>query len=217
MGSQERAVDRGSRLGRAILSSLGAEVRNARMGRGLSQAQVGDACGLSQSTIRRVEVARAPGLSLLDLSRVLSAVGLDLSARAYPGGSPIRDAGHADLLGRLRAVLPPRTRWRYEVPFPGIGDPRAWDACIQLEGLRVAIEAETRPRDVQDLLRRLALKRRDGEVDRLLLLLADTRHNRTLLREAGELLKAAFPIGSRSAFDHLRAGRSPPEDALVLL
>jgi transcriptional regulator with XRE-family HTH domain len=217
MGGQERAVDRGSRLGRAILVNLGAEVRSARMSRGLSQARVGHACGLSQSTIQRVEVGRASGLAILDLSRVLSAVGLDLTARAFPGGSPVRDAGHADLLGRLRAVLPVDTRWKYEVPFPDHGDPRAWDAVIRLSQVRVAIEAETRPRDVQDLLRRMALKRRDGGVDRLVLLLADSRHNRAMLREAGEPLQAAFPIGSRPALYELRDGRPPPDDALVLL
>ena len=217
MGSQERAVDRGSRLGRAILASLGTEIRNARMSRGLSQSQVAAACGLSQSTIHRVEVAHATGLSLLDLSRVLSAVGLDLTARAYPGGSPVRDAGHAGLLARLRAILPVGTPWTYEVAFPGAGDPRAWDALVRVDGMRVAIEAETRPRDVQDLLRRLALKRRDGGVDRLVLLLADSRHNRTMLRAAGEALRASFPIGSWLALEDLRAGRPPSDDALVLL
>ncbi len=216
MGGQERAVDRGSRLGRAILINLGTEVRNARLGRGLSQSHVAHACGLSQSTIQRVETGGAIGLSLLDLARVLSAVGLDLTARAYPGGSPIQDAGHAGLLARLRAELPPSTPWKYEVPFPSHGDPRAWDAVVRLDRTSVGIEAETRPRDLQELLRRLALKRRDGGVDRLVLLLQDGRHNRALVRDGGVQLQAAFPIGSRSALEDLRAGRPPPDDALVL-
>ena len=35
-------------------------------------------------------------------------------------------------------------------------------------------EGETRPTDIQELARRLALKKRDGGVDRLILVLKDT-------------------------------------------
>jgi hypothetical protein len=42
----------------------------------------------------------------------------------------------------------------------------------RIAGLRIGVEAETRARDRQELQRRVALKRRDGGVDRVILLLA---------------------------------------------
>ena len=162
---------------------------------------------------------------LVQLSRALAVVGLELSARAYPAGSPLRDRAHAELLEKLRICLHPSLRWRTEVPFPNQGDLRAWDALIDQPATPAAaasnfgagVEAETRPRDGQELERRLAIKRRDGGVDQLILLLSDTRSNRALVRERSASLAAAFPMRTRSVVAALQAGRLPDADALILL
>ena len=104
-----------------------------------------------------------------------------------------------------------------EVPLPNPGDRRAWDAMIRLAQVRVGVEAETRARDAQELQRRLALKRRDGGVEHLILLLADTRHNRAFLRAAGESLRADFPLSGRAVLDRLAAAQDPGGSAIVLL
>ena len=72
-------------------------------------------------------------------------------------------------------------------------------------------------RDVQALERRIALKKRDGDVDAVILLVRDTRWNRHVLREWRALLSAAFPADSRQALADLAAGRLPDQDALILL
>jgi hypothetical protein len=76
-------------------------------------------------------------------------------------------------------------RWKSEVPIPITGDQRAWDAVVSGSGQgRVAIEAETRLRDIQALQRRVALKRRDDpSIDSVVLLVAGTRGNRFVLRD----------------------------------
>jgi hypothetical protein len=85
------------------------------------------------------------------------------------------------------------------------------------QGWRCAVEAETRPRDLQPLERRLSLKQRDGGVDRVVLVLASTRTNRQLLREQGDGIKQRFPLSSRDALEALAAGKQPAADALILL
>lgn len=86
----------------------------------------------------------------------------------------------------------------------------------RLWGLRVGIEAEMRPSDLQALERRLALKRRDGGVERMLHALADTRHNRALLRLAGDDVRVTSPLQGRPAVAALRAARDPGCDLFVL-
>ena len=199
MAPKERAVDRGSRIARLLLAQLGREIRDARLAAGLTQVQVALACGLAASYISRIERGGAPGVSLRHLARILSVVGLDLTARAYPAGSPLRDAAHIALLGRLRARVAPSLTWRTEVPLPNAGDPRAWDAMITGPRLRMGVEAETRPRDLQALDRRLSLKQRDGGVDHVVLLLADTRANRAFRREFGDVLRVNYPVDGRVA------------------
>ena len=128
----------------------------------MRQIDVARAAGVSASWISRIERGLAPDVSLLLLGVVLAVVGLDLSVRAFPDGVPLRDAGHRSLLSRFRALLPAGTPWRLEVPLPIPGDQRAWDALTGLWGLRVGIEAETGPTDLQALERRIMLKARDG-------------------------------------------------------
>ncbi len=101
--------------------------------------------------------------------------------------------------------------------MPITGDQRAWDALIRGEDWRCGVEAETRPRDLQALERRLALKLRDGGVDWLVLLLLDSRHNRALVREHAELLQQRFPLPGRRALELLGAGVAPGASSLILL
>jgi transcriptional regulator with XRE-family HTH domain len=184
---------------------------------GLSQTDVARAGQLSVSVVSRIERGERPRVPLVYLYQLASVVGLELSVRAYPAGDALRDIAHRDLLERLRARLSPSLRWRTEVPLPNPGDLRAWDALIAGERFRVGVEAETRATDSQAIERRNALKKRDGGVDRLILLLADTRTNRRFVREASPTLAERFPVSGRDALRALAEARDPGGDALILL
>ena len=182
-----------------------------------SQTDAGRAIGVSPSTWSRIERGAVPNLSLLELGRALAVVGLDLHVRAYPGGRPLRDEAHLRLLERLHGRLGTGARWRTEVPLPLAGNRRAWDALIVVGAVSIGIEAETRARDAQELQRRLALKHRDGGVDHVILLLADTRHNRAFVRACGEGFRSAFPVDGRTALQRLAVPADPGGSAIILL
>jgi len=217
MATNDRALDRGVQRARVLTGDLGREVRSARRAHGLSLAVVGGLVGLSASEVSRIERARVPQVPLLHLATLASVVGLELSARLYPGGEPLRDLAHVALLGRLRDRLPRSLSWRTEVPMPTPGDGRAWDAVIRGSGFVIGVEAETRLRDLQAIDRRIALKVRDSGVDLALLLLADTRANRSILREFEAAIRVNHPVGGRRALDALTAGHSPGGNCVVLL
>jgi hypothetical protein len=96
-------------------------------------------------------------------------------------------------------------------------DLRAWDAVIGGPGWSVPIDAETRVRDVQALARREALKRRDDGAATMILLVADTRHNRQVLRLAKMHLVGDFPIDGRVVVAALSRGEPPSGSAIVLM
>jgi transcriptional regulator with XRE-family HTH domain len=218
MGTREVARDRGTQRARRILDEIGGEIRAARRERSLSQTAVAVAARTSRSQVSRIERVEAPRASVMELARLLSVVGLELSARAYPAGPPIRDAAHRALLDRLREHSSPSIVWRFEVPVGGYADMRAWDARLEIGRTCLAVEAETRPRDVQALQRRMALKLRDSRgVTGMILLLADTRHNRALVQENGEAIKAQLPIDSDTMLAALASGRDPGGSGVVLL
>lgn len=216
MPYKERHRDRGARRARVSLAEVGRELRLARLATGLRQRDVADAAGIHPSWVSRVERGLADEAGLRLLSILAAIVGLDLSVRAFPGGQPLRDEGHRRLLSRIRALLPDGAPWQTEVPLPRHGDKRAWDAMTRLWNLRTGIEAELRPSDLQALARKIALKRRDGGVDRMFLILADTRHNRALLRLVGDELRVAFPLQGSAARAALRANADPGCDLLFL-
>ena len=152
------------------------------------------------------------------LAEVAALVGLDLVGRTYPGGTPLRDAAHAALLGRLRSRLASSLAWRTEVPviaIPGVPDQRAWDATISGPSWTIGVEAETRVSDLQALERRLALKRRDSGIDIVVLLLNDTTHHQRLLASLPRL--EAFPTSARAALRALGQGSKPGASAIVSL
>lgn len=188
------------------------------MQHGLSQSAVGSAAGISRSQVSRIERGAVPRLSIDLAARLSSVLGLELSARVYPGGLPIRDAAHRALIERLRSRVSPTIAWRFEVPLPPPGDQRAWDTVLLVGTEQIAVEAETRPRDMQSLQRRISLKRRDDpSIASVILLLANTRHNRGLVREHGPALMADFPVPAAETLAALGQGRSPRGCGVILL
>ncbi len=200
------------------LAITGSEIKSARLAAGLSLREVGRAVGLSYSQVGRIERATQPNVSLLHLVRICSVVGLDLSVRAYPGGQPIHDIAHITLLQRFQERLHADLRMRTEVPLQVDGDKRAWDAVVLDHGTgRVGVEAETRITDFQALARRIALKQRDDSVDRVILLVAATRINRTAVRAAEPFIGESFAIETRATLAELGEGRLPARSCLVFL
>jgi hypothetical protein len=88
---------------------------------------------------------------------------------------------------------------------------------LTVGGVRFGVIAETRIRDLQALLRREHRKQMDGEIDRLILLVAETRHNRATLASADGLLRNEFPLSTRAVMASLRRGRAPIASGVVLL
>lgn len=218
MATRQRASDKGTLRANAALIDLGRELRNQRLDHGLSQLSVARAAKTSRSQVSRIELGLAPNASLREMCVICSVLGLDLSVKAYPAGPPIRDRAHRALIERFRLRVHPSAAWRFEVPLPGTGDRRAWDCQLSLGTQLVAVEAETRPRDIQGLQRRLALKRRDDpNVDHVIVLLGDTRYNRELMREHAEALRADFPGRAHEILASLKGGVPVQESGVLLL
>ena len=211
----ERRLDRGRRRARAALVAVGDELREARLGAALTQQQVGDAVGISHAGVSRIERGLAKRVAYETLVLIGAVLGLDVPVRTFPAGEPVRDAPQLALLASFRRLLAATLRWRTEVPLRVPGDRRAWDAVIEGRGWRVAVEAETRLRDVQALARRIGLKQRDDRTDVVILLVADTRNNRHVLRLATPDLAATFPTSGRASVHALSEGRQPAGSAIV--
>ncbi len=217
MSARERAVVRADIEGRRVAAGLVAEVRLARLERGLSLRAVGRSVGLSASQVSRIERGDGRSLTFPAAVALLAAVGLRLHVRAYPSAAAIRDAGQLALLARLKSRVSPTLSWRTEVPLAIAGDLRAWDATIAGTDWAVAVEAETRVRDVQALLRRLGLKQRDAGLESVVLLVAESGHNRAVIRDNRALLSASFPTSPRDALRRLALGLHPGGSVLLVL
>lgn len=222
MSTRERAAARGSRLARDDLIRLGAEFRLARRGVGLSLAAVGIEVGLSRSHVARIERAQVPNVGTQHLVRIGAVLGLDVRVRAYPGGDPLRDAGQVRLGIRFRGRVHQAVRIRSERLLPDVGDGRAWDQWLDRwpagsDPSGMPAELETRIGDYQALMRRLHRKMRDGGVDSVLLIVADTPGNRRAVDAAGPQVAADFPVSARMALASLAAGERPPGSALIFV
>jgi transcriptional regulator with XRE-family HTH domain len=216
MPTKERAIDRGHRQADRQLGTVGTELREARLAAGVSQTAVAQAAGTSRAEISRIERGRAPMVPLRRLTSTAAVLGMDLSVRLFPAGLPLRDEAQRALLERLRSLLPPDVVWRTEVPIPIQGDLRAWDASISGSAWTVYVDAETRLQDIQALQRRTMLKQRDTSASRVILLIADTRTNRSILAAlAAPLFADATPGGTLLA--ELAAGRDPGGSGLIVL
>jgi transcriptional regulator with XRE-family HTH domain len=217
MPNRERRIDQAALVGRRLQAELGRELRDARMARGLRGVDVARAATSSKSHISRLEMGLLADVSVADLARHAAVVGLRLHARFYPMGGGLRDAAQLDLLRRLRARIGDRWSWQLEAPLPIPGDLRAFDAVLAGTGTTIAIEAITRLRDAQAQLRQAALKQRDGQVGRLVILINGTNHNRAALASAADILATTFPLGTRTTLAALSQGADPGDNGVVVL
>lgn len=217
MSTVERVRARARRRSAAVLRVAGEELRAARLLAGVSQEDVGRAVGISKAEVSRIERCLAPWVALDVLCRIAVALGLDPSLRMFPAGPPLRDRAHLALLERLRAELPRSIRWQVEVPLPIPGDPRAWDASVSSARWRIGVEAETKLHDLQALERRIGLKQRDAGGIPVIILINDTRGNRTVLATARESLRSLAPLDTRAVLTALRAGQPPRDSGIVVL
>lgn len=213
----ESHAARGARRGRRALVSLGEEIRAARVAAGLSQARVARAADISSSELSRIELGKAAWVDIPTAASVCAVVGLDLSVRAYPGASPLRDAAHLRLVEWLRRELDPNVVLRTEVPIGDGRDQRAWDAVLQAGPVNCAVEFETRMSHAQAVLRKVNLKRQASGVDRVVLVLADTNTNRRAVLGAREYLRPTFPLDPAAILSALRDGRLPESGGIVFL
>jgi transcriptional regulator with XRE-family HTH domain len=213
----ESHASRGTRRGRRLIADLGGELRIARQAAGLTLEFVATAAGVSPSELSRIERGLAPWLDVLRAARLCAIVGLDLSVRVYPGGEPLRDAGHARLTAAFRARVGAPLRVRSEVPIGDRRDQRAWDQTIADRDGIAAAELETRLMDAQAVVRRITLKSRDSGIDRVILVLADTRLNRRAVAAAEAMLRPNFPTDSATVLGALRRGRLPARGGIVFL
>lgn len=216
MPIRESAAQRGARRGRALRARTSQGLIDARRASGLSLREVGRRVGVGHDLVARAERGHPAALTIDTVARIAAVLGLQLSVSLHPDGEPVRDKGHLALLGRLRSRLAAALRWRTEVPMPIEGDRRSADALIEGATFEIIVEAETHLDDIQALERGIAGKQRDLGVARIILLVADTRHNRAVIARVPEL-RRRFPVGTRACLAALAAGRDPGGDGLVIL
>ncbi|MCI0581930.1 MAG: helix-turn-helix transcriptional regulator [Chloroflexi bacterium] len=216
MPIRESASERGARRGRQLRARTSAELDDARLSGGLSLRELARRLRVSPGTVKRALRGEPSVLTIDFVARLAAVLGLQLSVGLHPDGDPVRDRGHLALLDRLHQRLGPRLRWRTEVPIPIAGDHRSGDALVEGDGFDILVEAETHLHDVQALERSIAAKQRDLGVARVILLVANTRHNRRVIELAPEF-RRRFPIGTRACLAALTASLDPGGDALVIL
>jgi transcriptional regulator with XRE-family HTH domain len=211
-------IDLGEADARRLVIACGTELRETRLALGRSQRCVAKAAGVSPSRLGRIERGEVRSPSLPAICRVARVLGLSLSMRLYPAGSPVRDAGQLALEGRFESVLGRGLSFPREVVLPISDDPRAWDgAVVSPEGMAF-VDAETRIGDVQALARRLGTKLRDDPRSGILILvLARSAHNQRVLREHREALRELLPLDGAAIARALRAGRLPHASGIIVL
>jgi transcriptional regulator with XRE-family HTH domain len=219
MPAAERLRSRGKKRGRRILGDLAHELREARVRAGISQAEVGRRLGMSGDKIWQIENEKLPSLSISDACELAAVLGLDLSARTYPNGAKIRDAGQATRLAKFLSHVGAPLSAETEVALPKLDDApelRAWDAAIKGLDERTGVEFESRLTDIQAMLRHHNAKRRDDPVDHFLLVVANTRHNRSVLAELGDVIGDLPRLRTANVIATLRNGAHPPTGFILL-
>ena len=219
MTAQARLRNEATRRAERHRQEIGDALRERRLSAELSQAVVAKAAGMTRNRYGLLESGRLSSLTIDETNRVAGVLGLDVAIRLYPGGRPIRDAGHGRRLGTFLGWANRPLVGRVEVPITNVAAPRdrrAWDAVLFGHGERTVVELEMRLTDVQALRRRHELKRRDDPTQNFLLLIADTRHNRRVIAEFAQLFADLPRLRPGMVRTALEAGRHPPTGLLLV-
>ncbi|MEO5704066.1 MAG: helix-turn-helix domain-containing protein [Candidatus Limnocylindrales bacterium] len=187
-----------------------------RRSMGLSLREAAERLGTSHDRLARAEKADPSALTIDLAARLAALLGLQLAVSLHPDGDAIRDRPQLGLLERFRRRLPALATWRTEVAVPIAGDQRSGDAMVTIPAVEMLVEAETHLGDFQAVERRIGAKARDLGANRVVLLLADTRHNRTMVNTI-PAIRQRFPVDQRSWFRAIANGEDPGGDALVIL
>lgn len=200
-----------------VVGNIVNQLTETRRQAGMSQQTLARLLGWSQPEVSRFErLAKPANVTFVRAAEMAAVLGMELGAALYAAGLPLRDKGHQMLIGRFRALLNVAWKVAAEVPLPGVGDPRAWDLVLRVAGCVVGVECETRIRDVQALARRVHRRQRDGGVDVIVLVLAETAYNRRVLPDLLTALGPEFATPARQLLSALRTGQALPGSGVVL-
>lgn len=218
MGVRQSPLDLARDDARKLDSLVRREVRETRIALGLSQQEVGRRAGMSHAAVSRFETAANASPSLDDVCRLYRAVGLAASLASAPTGVRVRDAPSLRILARFAGLVAPPLVLQREVPLPGQGQLRAWDAAIVADRARAFVEVVSRLGDIQALSRYLAVKLRDdGRSSVLILVVGRTRANNAVLADHREALRAMLPLDGAAVARALRAGTLPAASGIIVL
>ncbi len=186
---------------------------------GWTQRTVAQRSKSSQASVSRLEAGDAR-LSLILVSRIVGALGMDLSVRVFPGaGIGLRDSGQLALAELLRTQAHPSWRIGFEVPI-GNDSRQAADMVLIGDSAALHLEQESRLVDFQAQLRGGQLKR-DGLQQRLrthvafVLALRDTETNRAAVRANKAVIAAALPATAPDVWRAIRSGMPLVTDGLL--
>jgi hypothetical protein len=197
------------------------ELEIAREGAGLSCGSIARALGVSKSSAARLLSNGLQDPGVIALSETASVLGFEISLGLHPVGDGLRDKGQLTVGKRLDALLSQRWRVTDETLLPGAGELRAWDKLLRLVGTSprhlVGVDIETRVRDVQALTRRTRVRERDGHVDAILIVLADTATNRRLASELRAALGSDYATSPRVILGALRLGQPLVGSGVILV
>jgi transcriptional regulator with XRE-family HTH domain len=197
---------------------FGATVRRVRIRQGLRQIDLASACGVSATTISRIERGHLQDLSLATIRRVASVleIRVDLTPR-WRGGDLDRllNSRHSALHEQVARDLAPRPAWTFrpEVSFAIYSERGIIDILAFHTGRRalLVIELKTDIADVNELVGTLDRKARlarqiaadlgwevpkDATVSAWVIV-APGRTNRRRIHAHGAMLRAAFPMDGR--------------------
>ncbi len=127
------------------------------------------------------------------LARLCDWVRIDSGSTSDRNG--LRDGGQQALISRFAGNLSINYVQNREVPFPNVHDLRSWDMVLRLGDYLIGVEAETRVRDIQELVRRVRQRERYTRAStKSSSVLSDSAHNRALAGQLREALGQEYGI-----------------------
>lgn len=202
---------------------VGRLVRAVRQRRNLRQSDLARQAGTSQKTVSEIELGRVESVRLVVIRRVATALDVSISLDAWwRGGEADRlvDRAHASLVEAVAAYLV-ASGWEVipEFSFNVYGDRGSVDILAWHPGERILLVVEVKSllTDLQETLSTMSKKTRvvPGFVESQtgwrplhvakLIVVADTRANRSVVARHAATFDAAFPARSREVRTWLRS------------